>query len=88
MKTLEATKAAADFARVLNAVHSRQESFEIVQQGVPCAHLIPVLTQGSSSHELADDLAGAELSTADRRSFAATLRQGREALTPLQNPWG
>ena len=88
MKTLEASKAAANFSRVLNAVHSLHESFEIVKKGVPCAHLVPPVGRGSTTHELADDLAGVELSAEDRRSFSAAIQKGRKALGPLKNPWG
>jgi antitoxin (DNA-binding transcriptional repressor) of toxin-antitoxin stability system len=88
VKTLEASKAAANFSRVLNAVHSLHESFEIVRKGVPCAYLVPLVGRLSISHELADDLAGVELSTEDRRSFAADIRKGRKALKSLKNPWG
>ena len=87
MKTLEASKAAANFSRVLNAVHSLHESFEIVRKGVPCAYLIPPVERRSTSHELADDLAEAELSNEDRRSFAADIRRGRNALKSLKKPW-
>ena len=88
VKTLEASKAAANFNRVLNAVHSLHESFEIVRKGVPCAHLVPPIERGSTSHELADDLVGGELSAEDRRSFSADIRKGRKALRPLKNPGG
>ena len=88
MKTLEASKAAANFSRVLNAVHSLHESFEIVRKGVPCAHLVPPVERGSTTHELADDIAGVELSAEDRRSFSAAIQKGRKALRPLKNPWG
>lgn len=88
MKTLEASKAAANFSRVLNAVHSLHESFEIVRKGVPCAYLVPPVERASTSHELADDLAEVELSAEDRRSFAADIGTGRKALKSLKNPWG
>lgn len=87
MKTLEATKAAADFTRVLAAVQSLHESFVIVKKGVTCAYLLPAAAGTISSYELADDLASAELSTEDRRSYAADVRKGRKALKPLKNPW-
>lgn len=87
MKTLEATKAAANFTRVLTAVRSLHESFVIVKKGVPCAYLVPADAGGISSHELADDLAVAELGAEDRRSFAADVRKGRKALKPLRNLW-
>ncbi len=88
MKTLEASKAAANFSQVLNAVHSLHESFEIVRKGIPCAYLIPPVEPGSTSHELADDLAEVELSPEERRSFAADIRKGRKVLKSLKNPWG
>ena len=87
MKTLEATKAAADFTRVLAAVESLHESFAIVKKGVTCAYLLPATEGTISSHDLADDLATAELGDEDRRSLAADLRKGRKALKPLKNPW-
>ena len=59
-----------------------------MRKGVPCAYLIPPVEPGSTSHELADDLAEGELSTEERRSFAADIRKGRKALKPLKNPWG
>lgn len=88
MKTLEANLAAANFDSVLNEVHSRHETFEIVQQGVPCAYLVPAVERTSNSHEVAADLADAELGAGDRRAFAATVRKGRKVLKPLKNPWG
>ena len=51
-------------------------------------HLVPVANGGCNSHQLADDLDAAKLSTEDRRRLAAALRQGRKALKPLKNPWG
>ena len=88
MKTLEAAKAAEHFAKFLNQVHSLHASFKIVKKGVPYGYLVPAVGRGCSSHELAADLADAELSVADRRSFAAAIRNGRKALKPLKNPWG
>lgn len=87
MKTLDAIKAAQSFAKLLERVHSLQESFQIVKKGVPYARLVPAAEHGCSSQELADDLAGAELKTEDRRAFGATVRKGRKALKPLKNPW-
>ncbi len=87
MKTLEATKAAANFARVLDAVRDKHESFAIVKKGVACAYLVPVVERGTSSHELADDLAEAELSNEDRRAWAGDISKARKALKPLKNPW-
>ena len=88
MKTLEAKQAAAEFAKFLDQVHSLHESFRIVKAGVPYGDLVPVAERQCGSHELADDLEGAGLSTEDRRAYAATLRKGRQTLKTLKNPWG
>ncbi len=88
MKTLDAAKAAKHFAKFLDQVHSLHESFKIAKEGVPYGYLVPAVERACNSHELADDLADAELSVADRRSFAAAIRNGRKALKPPKNPWG
>ena len=87
VKTLDATKAAQNFSKFLEQVHSLQESFQIVKKGVPYARLVPAAEHGCNSLELADDLAGAELTADNRRAFAAALRKGRKVLKPLKNPW-
>jgi antitoxin (DNA-binding transcriptional repressor) of toxin-antitoxin stability system len=89
MKTVEANKAAENFTRFLSQVLARQESYEIVKEGVPCAYLVPAgeHEHKCDSYELAEDLASAELSDKDRRTLAAAVRRGRKALKPLKNPW-
>lgn len=88
MKTLEAAKASEHFTKLLNEVHALGTSFKILKQGVPFGCLVPATERGCNSHELADDLEGAELSAADRRAMSLAVRQGRKALKPLKNPWG
>ncbi len=74
MKTVEATRAAEDFSRVLDQVRSLHESFRIVEKRVPFAYLIPAVSSGCNSHELADELAEVELGSEDRRELAADIR--------------
>jgi hypothetical protein len=88
VKTLEAKEAARSFTRILKQVHSLHECFAIVKEGVPWAYLAPPVARACSSHELAADLAGAELTANDRRAFAAAIRKGRRGLKPVRNPWG
>lgn len=87
MKALDASTAAANLKRVLQEVQALQQCFTILDNGVPCAYLIPAIESRKNSHELADDLAAADLSTAERRSLASDLRSGRKTLKPLENPW-
>jgi antitoxin (DNA-binding transcriptional repressor) of toxin-antitoxin stability system len=88
MKTVEAKKAAENFPEFLSQVLTRQESFEIVKGGVPCAYLVPAGEPKCDSHEFAEDLASAELADEDRRALAAAVQRGRKSLKPLKNPWG
>lgn len=88
MKTLSVTEASKNFSEVVRQVHARKESFTIVKLGVPYAHLVPASVPGCSSHELAADLAKANLPVEERRSLAAAVRKGRNALKALRNPWG
>ncbi len=87
MKTLEAAKAAENFTRCLNQVRLHQASFRIVEEGIPCAYLIPAAGGGCNSHEFAEDLASAEITAEDRRALATAVRRGRKALKPVKNPW-
>jgi prevent-host-death family protein len=88
MKTVEANKAAENFTKFLSRVLARQESIEIVKEGVPCAYLVPAGEHKCDSHEFADDLAHTELTDEDRRALSAAVRRDRKSLKPLQNPWG
>lgn len=87
MKTLTVTEAAKNLADCLKRVYHQHESFELVKNGVPYAHLVPVNGASCNTHELADDLAEAELSAEDRRALASAVRKGRKHLKPLKNPW-
>lgn len=88
MKTLEAERAAQNFAKVLKQVHSRQESFRIVKEGVAFAYLVPASESVCNSHGLADDLATVRVKPEDGHGLAAAVRRGRKTLKPLRNPWG
>jgi antitoxin (DNA-binding transcriptional repressor) of toxin-antitoxin stability system len=88
VKTLSVTEASRSFSDFVNRVYSRKESFAIAKLGVPYALLVPAGATGCTSHELATDLASANLPAEDRRHIAAAIRKGRKALKPLKNPWG
>ena len=88
MKTLGVTEVARSLSDCVERVYSRKESFAIAKLGVPYALLVPAASTGCDSHELAADLAGAELPAEDQRHLAAAIRKGRKVLKPLKNPWG
>ena len=87
MKTLTVAEAAKKLGGCVKLVYSRHESFELVRNGVPHAHLVPVNACGCNTHELADDLAEAQILTEDRRALGFEIRKGRKQFKPLKNPW-
>ena len=87
MKTLTVTEAAKNFAHCPKRVYHQHESYELVKNGVPYAHLVPANGASCNTHELADDVDETELSSGDRRTFASAVHKGRKLLKPLKNPW-
>jgi len=88
MKTLTVSEVTKKLSTCLDRVYRRHESFKVVKNGIPYAHLVPANGTGCTTHEFADDLAEAELTAADRRALASAIRRGRKQLKPLKNPWG
>jgi hypothetical protein len=88
MKMVEAKRTAENFPKFLSRVLARQESFEIVQGGIPCACLVPVAGPKCNSYELAEDLGSADLHDEDQHALSVAIRRGRRSLNPLKNLWG
>lgn len=88
MKTLTVTEASRSLSECVKRVYWHKETFAIVKLGVPYALLVPASAPGCNSHELAKDLAKANLPVVERQTFAAAVRRGRKLLKPLQQPWG
>jgi antitoxin (DNA-binding transcriptional repressor) of toxin-antitoxin stability system len=84
MKTLTVTEAARNLTDCVERVFRQRESFELVRNGEPRAHLVPVSGTGCTTHDLADDLAGTQLSVGDRRALRLAIRKGRQRLKPLK----
>jgi antitoxin (DNA-binding transcriptional repressor) of toxin-antitoxin stability system len=87
MKTMDAAKMAEGFPTYLGRVVSRGESFEIIKEGVACAYLVPAGASQYDSHQLADDIAGVEITAADRNAMASGISKGRKVFKPVKNPW-
>jgi antitoxin (DNA-binding transcriptional repressor) of toxin-antitoxin stability system len=87
VKTLTVTAAAKNLAACLRQVYHQHESFELVKNGVPYAHLVPINGTSCNTHELAVDLTAVKLSLEDRRALASAVRKGRKLVKPLKNPW-
>jgi antitoxin (DNA-binding transcriptional repressor) of toxin-antitoxin stability system len=87
MKRLSVAEASKKLGECVERVYCQQETFELVKNGVPLAHLVPINGNGCTPHELAADLAKADLPEADRRALRSAIRKGRKHFKPLKNPW-
>ena len=86
MKSLSIGEASSNLKRWVERVCRTGESYEVVDKGVPCAHLVPI-PRNCNSHELANDLGGATLDRDEEAAYGSTIRKGRKILKPLKNPW-
>jgi hypothetical protein len=77
MKRLSVQQAVGRFDHWLERVSSRHESFEVVDEGVPCALLVPA-PGVCSTYDLADDLTNARFDLQERRAFGEALRKSRK----------
>ena len=87
MKSLSIAKASSNFKHWVDRVCRTGESYEVVDEGIPCARLVPV-PHASNAHEVADDLEAAALDRKEEAAYRATIRTARDVLKPLKNPWG
>jgi antitoxin (DNA-binding transcriptional repressor) of toxin-antitoxin stability system len=60
MKSLSIAKASSNFKHWVDRVCRTGESYEVVDEGIPCARLVPV-PHANNAHEVADDLEAAAL---------------------------
>lgn len=81
MKRLSATDASRNFADVLDSVEARGESFLVVRRGRAVATIHPVFAEGGKA--LKDALRG----NRPDGDWARELRELREGLEPVVDPW-
>jgi len=87
MKSLSIAKASSNFKHWVDRVCRTGESYEVVDQGIPCARLVPI-PRNCTAHEFAEDLETAALDPKEEAAYRATIRKARAVLKPLKNPWG
>jgi prevent-host-death family protein len=85
--TITVTDAARNFAHCINQAHYQNRSFVLVKNGRPLARLVPDSEKICTGQELADALAGAELSPADARVWHRELSTARKNLKPVADKW-
>jgi prevent-host-death family protein len=85
--TITVTEAARNFADCINRVHYQNRSFVLVKNGRPLARLVPDSEKVCTGRELAEALAGVELSPADALAWRKDLSKARKTLKPVADKW-
>jgi prevent-host-death family protein len=81
------TEAARNFADCVNRAHYQGVTFVLLKNGKPVARIVPESEGGCTGRQLAEILAGAELSAGEARAWRKDLRAGRKTLKAPRNRW-
>ncbi len=85
--SISVTEAARNFADCVNRVRYQGATFILEKNGEPVAQLVPSEKKARTARELADALAGVELSDEESRAWREDLRKAREMLLPVEDKW-
>ena len=85
--TISVTEASRNFADCVNRAHYQKQTFVLLKNGVPFAQLVPAGDPVCRGADLADALAGVELSSADARAWQRELKAARKKLKPPRDAW-
>jgi hypothetical protein len=78
--TISVTEVARNFADCVNRAHYQKQIFVLLKNGVPFARLVPAGEPICRGSDLANALAGFELSSADARRWQRDLKTARKQL--------
>ena len=81
------TEAARNFADCVNRAHYQNVTFVLLKNGKPVARLAPEREKQCTGHELAQSLAGTELTPEEARAWQRDLRTARKTLKPPADKW-
>lgn len=85
--TITVTEAARNFADCINRAHYQNATFVLLKNGKPFARIEPDNEKRCTGRDLAEALAGAELSTEEARDWHRDLRSGRKNLRTPGDKW-
>jgi len=85
--TITVTEAARNFADCVNRAHYQNTSFVLLKNGRPFARIEPDSEKRCTGRDLADALAGAELSVEEARDWHSELQTAREILPAPTDKW-
>jgi antitoxin (DNA-binding transcriptional repressor) of toxin-antitoxin stability system len=86
-KTITVTEAARNFADCVNRTHYQNTTFLLLKNGVPVARLVPAGESFCRGKELAEALAGVELSVAAASAWHRDLKTSRKRLKAPPDTW-
>jgi prevent-host-death family protein len=89
MKTtpISVTEAARNFADCVNRVRYQDMTFVLLKNGTPVARLVPADEKTCAGRDLAEALAGLELSPENAKAWRKDLQRARKMLKPPVDRW-
>lgn len=84
---ISVTDAARNFADCVNRAHYQNVTFVLVKNGSPVARLVPDNEKVCTGRDLAEALAGTELSTEEAAAWNRDLRTARKTLKSPADKW-
>jgi hypothetical protein len=86
-RMISVTDAARNFADCVNRAYYQNVTFVLMKNGSPVARLVPDSDKICTGSDLADALAGTELSPAEARAWHRDINAARSHLKPLPDKW-
>jgi len=85
--TISVTEAARNFADCVNRAHYQNVTFVLLKNGSPFARLVPDNEKVCLGRDLAEVLAGTELSDDEARAWGQDLQSSRKTLKSPVDKW-
>jgi antitoxin (DNA-binding transcriptional repressor) of toxin-antitoxin stability system len=86
-KTISVTDAARNFADCVNRAHYQNVTFILIKNGSPVARLVPDGEKVCTGRDLAEALAGTELSAEEAAAWHRDLQTARKTLKSPADKW-
>jgi prevent-host-death family protein len=84
---ISVTEAARNFADCVNRVRYQNVTFVLLKNGTPVARLVPEREKVCLGRDLAEALAGLELSPKNAKAWRRDLQRARKILKPPVDRW-
>ena len=84
---ISVTEAARNFADCVNRVRYQNMTFVLLKNGTPVARLVPDGEKTCTGRDLAEALAGLELSPENANAWRRDLQRARKMLKPPVDRW-